>query len=71
MAERTYLNFTRERFERFKKAYEAAEGEVFTFENKPFLKDYARHLVNYLSLYFPETDEEADKQSVDSAEEES
>lgn len=48
-----YLNFTQERFERFKKAFAACDGDVFTFENKPFLKDYAKYLIEYLGKYFP------------------
>ena len=47
-----YMNFTEERFERFKKAYDACEGSVFVFEHKQFLKDYARHLIGYLSEEF-------------------
>ena len=48
------LNFTQERFERFKKAFAACEGDTFTFDNKLFLKDYAKHLIEYLSTKFPE-----------------
>ena len=52
-----YLNFTQERFERFKKAFAACKGDVFTFEHKHFLKDYARNLIKYLSQHFPEEED--------------
>jgi hypothetical protein len=58
MAEPEYVNFTRERFERFKKVFAACDGDVFTFENKPFLKTYAKHLIKYLGKHFSE--EESD-----------
>ena len=52
--EKTYLNFTRERFNRFKEICASCDGDVFTFENKLFLKDYACYLIEYLSTCFPD-----------------
>ena len=57
MSEPEYLNFTQERFERFKKAFAACDGDVFTFEHKPFLRDYAKYLIEYLGKYFPSESE--------------
>jgi len=54
MANTEYMNFTQERFERFKKTFAACDGDTFTFENKPFLKDYARRLIESLGKHFPE-----------------
>ena len=50
----TYVNFTKDKFERFKRAYAECDGDVFTFEKKPFLKDYAKHLIEYLTPKFPD-----------------
>lgn len=48
----SYMNFTEERFERFKKAYDACKSSVFIFEHKQFLKEYAGHLIDYLGKEF-------------------
>lgn len=50
----TYVNFTKGKFERFKKAFAECDGDVFIFEKKQFLKDYARHLIEYLTPKFPD-----------------
>ena len=49
---KNYMNFTEDRFERFKKAYDACESSVFIFEHKQFLKEYAGHLIDYLGKEF-------------------
>jgi len=50
----TYVNFTKDKFERFKKAFAECEGDVFIFDKKQFLKDYAKHLIEYLTPKFPD-----------------
>ena len=47
------VTFTRESLKKFKAVYETVgEGEVFLFEGKEFLKEYAKYVIEYLEEQF-------------------
>lgn len=49
------VTFTREKFKKFKKAYNAckqAQRQSFTFEGHEVLADYARYMLEYLENEF-------------------
>lgn len=49
------INFTKEKFDEFKKVYQQAvkdKQEVFIFEGNEFLPDYAKYLIQYLETKF-------------------
>ena len=49
--------WTPERVKAFRKAYdEAPEGETFTFEDKEYLKRYAKLFIEYLESRFREAE---------------
>ncbi len=45
---RPVVQWDRPMLKRFKKAYPACDGEVFTFDGNEFLKGYAKYLIEYL-----------------------
>ncbi len=45
---RPVVQWDRPMLKRFKKAYQACDGEVFTFDGNEFLKGYAKYLIEYL-----------------------
>jgi hypothetical protein len=46
---RIVINWTLEKLEKFKVAYEAASNDgVFIFEGHEFLKSYSKYLIEYL-----------------------
>ena len=47
------ISFTKKSFKKFKAVYETVgEGEVFLFEGKEFLKEYAKYVIEYLENCF-------------------
>jgi hypothetical protein len=48
MTEGQSIQFTRAKVRALRKAYEATDGETFTFEGHEFLVGYAKYLLEYL-----------------------
>lgn len=46
------IAWTRPMLQRFKKAYQACQGDRFMFDGHEFVKGYAKYLIEYLEMQF-------------------